>query len=739
MPEDNETTAAPKRSALTGDIWGGLTAMLVALPSAIAFGVTIFSTFGPEYAAQGAIAGIIGTTALGLIAATFGGTDRLITAPCAPAVAVLTAASVNFVQQGVTPDAGILMLVFITLLGGAIQISLGVSRIGSLIKYIPFPVVSGYLSGVGITIIASQFPRVLGAPGGFWQALLHPEAWHWQSILVGIVVVLSMFTIRRIIHVVPAAIVAMLLGVALYWALGFFDHALWSSHGNPYIIGPLGSGQGGLFDAATRNFGNLRAFDFALLAGIFLPALTLAALLSIDTLKTCVVLDAMTGTHHNPNRELVGQGLGNIGSALLGGVAGSGQMGASMVNLSSGANTRRSGVIEGALSLVAFLTLSPFVAWIPIAALGGILLVVGYRMIDWHSLSFYQSEATRVDFLVIIAVITTALSVSLIASSGVGIVLAIVLYLREQAHSKVLRRKIEGDEMFSKVVRHEHELSILLKNGSRTVIVELQGSLFFGTANQLYQALEPEIGPRTYVILNMRRVQSIDLTATHVLEQIKERLESAGAHLIFTEIPHGLPSGLKMKRYLREVGLIRESTQAMTFPQLDEALEWIEAQLLSEEHYVADEDTGPPLELPELEKLLGWKEGSLTCLAPIIERRHYDARTKIFDSGMPGDELIFIRSGTVRVLFPIRKKETWHIGTFSRGDFIGEMGFLDSARRTAEAIAMTDTDCFVLSRIRFNEVAGQYGLTASHIFEGIAIVLAMRLRFTNKELRALRA
>ena len=370
--------------------------------------------------------------------------------------------------------------------------------------------------------------------------------------------------------------------------------------------------------------------------------------------------------------------------------------------------------------------------------MGGILLVVGYRMVDRHSLEFFRSKSTRLDFLVIVAVIATALTVGLIAASGTGIVLAVMLYLREQMRSSVLRRKIEGSEMFSKVVRHEQELSILDQNGGKTVIVELQGSLFFGTANQLFLALEPEIGPRTYVILNMRRVQSIDLSATHVLEQIKDRLESIGAYLIFTEIPHGLPSGLKMKRYLRDVGLVRDTPKALAFRQLDEALEWVEAQLLIEASYVAD-DTAPPLELAEFETLLGWKPGTLTSLESIVEQRHILAGNKVFKIGMPGDELLFIRQGTVRVDMPVHKRDTWHLGTFGRGDFIGEMGFLDSTRHSAEAIAITEVDCFVLSRIRFNELTDRECASASPIFEGIAAVLAMRVRFLNRELRALRA
>ena len=723
-------------SPWTGDIWGGLASMLVALPSAIAFGVTIFSPLGPGYAAQGAIAGILGTTALGLIASSFGGTNRLITAPCAPAAAVLASVVIGFAQNGVSAEASILMLVLIALLSGAIQISFGVIGIGRLIKFIPYPVVSGYLSGVGLTIIGSQLPRVLGAPKGMglWDTFQNPSVWRWQSILVGIVVIMSMVLAPRIIRAVPAAIIAMVIGILVYFGLGFIDPSLWSIHGNPLVVGSLGNSNSNLLDAMIQHLKSLRAWNPTLLVQIFLPALTLAVLLSIDTLKTCVVLDAMTNTHHDSNRELIGQGLGNIGSALLGGIPGAGQMGATMVNLSSGANTSRSGVIEGIFSLTAFLLLATLVAWVPIAALGGILLVVGYRMIDQHSLEFFRSKATRFDFFVIIAVILVALTVSLIAASGTGIVLAIALYLRQQTRSSVLHRKIEGGEVFSKVVRHEQELIILTRNGNNTVIVELQGSLFFGTANQLYLVLEPEIGPRTYVILNMRRVQSMDLSATHVLEQIKDRLESIGSYLIFTEIPRHLPSGLKMKRYLREVGLVQDTSKALAFRHLDEALEWVETQLLVDASYVS-KDSDPALSLAEFESLLNWKPCALTSLEPIIELRHIREGEKVFNIGEPGDELLFIRRGTVRVEFPIYKKDTWHIGTFGRGDFIGEMGFLDSTRRSAFAIAITDMDCFVLSRVRFDEVSDQFG---TDIFEGIASLLAVRLRFMNKELRALR-
>src|SRR4051812_497630 len=202
--------------------------MLVALPSAIAFGVTIFAPLGGSYAAQGALAGILGTAALGVVASTFGGTKRLITAPCAPAAAVLSALTIELVAKGTPPQQIILMLAGVALLCGVFQIIFGLIRLGTLIKYMPYPVVSGYLSGVGLIIIVSQVPKFLGAPAGttFWHALAGLGLWRWQSILIGAVTIIVMVLAPKLTKAIPAAILALVAGVGTYFALAFTGHAL---------------------------------------------------------------------------------------------------------------------------------------------------------------------------------------------------------------------------------------------------------------------------------------------------------------------------------------------------------------------------------------------------------------------------------------------------------------------------------------------------------------------------------
>ncbi len=722
---------------LAGDLWGGFAAMLVALPSAIAFGVTILSPLGGSYAAQGAVAGILGATALGLVCSAFGGAPRLISAPCAPAAAVLAALAIQLSQKGVAPESAILMLTLVGLICGALQVVFGVVGLGRLIKYMPYPVVSGYLSGVGLIIIASQIPRFLGAPKGapIREWLTAPSTWLWQGIAVGAVTVAVMAVAPRLTKAVPAAILGLAAGVLVYFGLAMADESLLVLAGNALVVGPLGSSEGGFFDAIAGRWTALGSLELGGLAELLVPGLTLAVLLSIDTLKTCVVTDALTRTRHNSDRELVAQGLGNLASLTIGGVPGAGTMGATLVNISSGGTTRLSGLVAGALSLAAFLLLAGLIAWVPIAALAGILIVIGVRMIDLSSLHLLRQRSTVLDFVVIIAVVVVALTVSLIAASGVGIALAILLFIREQIGGSIVRRRTDGSRTRSKQMRLPAEMEILEKRGDRAAIFELQGSLFFGTTDQLYTALEPDLKTRTYVILDMRRVQSVDVTAAHVLELVEDVLMERGAYLIFSQLPQHVPTGQDMRQYFDEAGLVRKEHHVRAFGELDNALEWVENRILQE--VLLERVAEKPLGLEEVELFKGRKQETLAALEACMDQRSFKAGESIFRRGDEGDELLLIRRGAVRIMLPLDDKQSHHLATFGRGDFIGEMAFLDRAPRSADAVAFSDTDLYALSRQRFDALAVEHKRLAINLFDALARMLAIRLRYTNAELRLL--
>ncbi len=730
----------PRLENPAGDFWGGLAAMLVALPSAIAFGVTIYAVLGSAYVALGALAGILGATAIGIVASSFGGTSRLISAPCAPAAAVASAFAIEAQMSGTPVDTTLLLLTLLGLLAGLMQLAFGLLRLGRLIKYMPYTVVSGYLSGVGLIIIGSQVPKLLGAPKNlhFWAALGAPEQWRWQGILVGLATIAVMVGAPRVIKAVPAAILGLGAGVAAYFGLALLDPALFRLHDNTLVVGALGGsggGDGSFFAGLAGRWSSLAGVSLQQLQLLFIPALTLAVLLSIDTLKTCVVLDALTRSRHDSNRELIGQGLGNIASGAIGGIPGAGTMGATLVNISGGASSRFSGMVEGVLALVAFLLLANFIAWIPVAGLAGILIVIGVRMIDRNSLHYLKSRSTILDFAVIVAVIGTALTVSLIAASGVGIVLAVLLFIREQIGGSIIRRKLLGNETFSKRIRTHEEMEILTAHGDRAAIIELQGSLFFGTADQLYLSLEPELKTRDFLILDMRRIQTVDVTAAHLLEQVKDMLAERKGFLIFSAIPQTLPSGRDMQQYFDQVGLIREDSPVRVFPSLDDALEWVEDRIIQETVCLRDE--GSALELQDIELFAGRKEQTLAALEQCMEKRSVAKGETIFSRGDAGDELFLIRRGAVRIVLPLSDRQSHHLGTFGRGAFFGEMAFLDGEARSANAVAFTDTELYVLSRRAFDKLAEEHKKLGLRLMEGIASVLASRLRYTNAELRVL--
>jgi SulP family sulfate permease len=680
---------------------------------------------------------MLGATALGLVAPAIGGADRLISAPCAPAVAVLAAVAIVFLDQGLAPEAVLLRLALIALISGLLQLLFGLAGIGRLIKYMPYPVVSGYLTGVGLIIIASQVPKFLGLPDGAmpWRALAAPSVWNWLGIAVGVATVAAMLLAPRLSKTLPAAILGLAAGVAAYFGLALVAPGLLSLGDNPLVVGSLNRSEGGVLEAITARWAAIGGIGAEDLVEVLVPGMTLAVLLSIDTLKTCVVLDALTKTRHDSNRVLLAQGAANLASTAIGGVPGAGQMGATLVNLSSGGQTRRSGLFEGGLALVAFLLLGGLIAWLPIAALAGILIVIGVRMIDHHSFALLRNRSTVLDFAVIVVVVVVALGYSLIAASGVGIALAVMLFIREQIGGSVVRRRALGNQMFSKQIRVPEEMALLAEKGVQTAIFELQGSLFFGTADQLYSALEPELKARRYIVLDMRRVQSVDITAAHTLEQIEAVLAERGAYLLFSDVPRNVPSGRDMQRYFDEVGLVRTTHHVRVFGELADALEWVEDRILEAEPLNRAQEQS--LELREMDLFAGRKAETLAALEAVMERRTVRAGERIFARGDSGDELFLIRRGAVRIVLPFTAQQH-HVATFGRGSFFGEMSFLDQNERSADAVAFTDIDLFVLSRQRFDEVTAHHKRLAIQLLGNIARILALRLRYANAELRTLR-
>ncbi len=711
--------------------------MLVALPASLAFGVAIVAPLGPAYSGGGALSGLLGAFAMGSIAAALGGAPRLISAPCAPAAAVMGALALALSSDPHRdPSSTLLLLSIAGLISGALQILYGVLGGGTLIKFIPYPVVTGYLSGVAIVIFLKQLPSFLGLPKGMTMGagIVDPASWNPVSLAVGLVTIAVTLLAPRLTRTVPAPIVGLLAGVATYFGLASRDAGLMSLQGNPLLIGPL-SGGGSFWSgigARAAALPRVEASDLGLIMG---PALTLSVLLSIDTLKTCVLVDALTRSRHESNKEVRAQGVANIVSAAIGGIPGAGTSGATLMNLASGAATWRSGLIAGVLALVAYLVLGPVIAWAPIPALAALLLVVAMRMFDFKSLGLIRQRSTMVDFFVIASVIAVAVFVDLIAASATGVLLSIILFTREHVRGRVIQRKMYGDQVSSRRKRLPEQAAILKRRGHDIVVAELQGDLFFGTTDQLLVALEPDLGSCRYLILDMRRIESIDFTGVHLLEQVEDRIQERGGSLLYSNVPKALPSGIAGRDYFAQVGLVSSVRSKRLFDQLTDALEWAENAILATEgRGVEAEET--LLSLGEIAFLKGRSEGTMRAMEQSMETRHYEAGQRVFSQGDSGDELCFIRRGRVRITFLIGEGQPFHVATFGRGDFFGDMAFLDSGIRSANAMAETPTDIYAIKRPTFDALADKHPRLGQQFMGGLARALAFRLRQADGEIRA---
>lgn len=721
----------------TGDLWGGLAAMLVALPSSIAFGVLVYSAIDPGLAGQGALFGMLGAAAIGIVAAQVGRTPALVSAPCAPSAAVLAGLSVQLVAGHVDPVRIPGLLILTGLCAALLQLVFGFLKGGRFIKYIPYPVVSGYLSGVGLIIALGQLPKLLGLPAGMHLAegLMTPAAWKWPGIIVGTVTIAVMLVAPRITKRVPAAILGLFGGVAAYFAAGLFIPEMLTVRDNPLVIGTVEI-SGSLVDSMIGQLRSLLAIEPADLRLIGYSALALAALLSIDTLKTCVVLDALTRGRHNSNRELIGQGIGNLAAFITGGMPGAGTMGPTLVNVTSGGRTHWSGTIEGAFVVLAILLLIPLIAWVPIATLAGILLVVAVRMFDWHAFRLLQFPETRLDFAVIAAVVIVAETVGLIPASATGVGLAILLFIRDQIRGTVLRRRATLAETSSKTHRLEAERKILNERGEDAAVFDLQGNLFFGTTDQLFTEAEPDLRQRRWLLLDMRRVQSMDYTAANLFRQMHDRLAERGGALLFCGMPSGQKRRQDIQRYLAQVGLFGQAGSPLVFETRDEALEHMEDSILKSAGWAVTE-VPTPLNLGEIELFKGMDAAAIDELQKCTRPLNVPAGEKVFSRGDESDEAFLIRKGTVRILLPLHGGKYHHLATFGQGDFFGEMAFLDKGTRSADAVAKSDCELYVLSRAEFNQRSRANPVLGVLVFARIAKAMSQRLRQTDAELRAI--
>lgn len=563
-------------SNLKGDFFGGITAGIVALPLALAFG---------EQTELGAIAGLYGAIAIGIIAAVFGGTPTQISGPTAPMTVVSTVVIMDAIDYAGSLNEAFPIIIATFFLAGVLEMLLGIFRLGRYIKYIPYPVVSGFMSGIGVIIVITQIFPFFGAsnPAGGTVGVITsldeiPPVINWYSVLVASATIGLIYLFPRITKAIPSSLVALIIiSIASFFIF----------QGNEIRIindSTAGGVPTGLPDLHLDFFGVFT--DTGHLLMIFEFAFTLAALGAIDSLLTSIVADNITKTKHDSDQELIGQGLGNMGAALIGGLPGAGATMRTVINANSGGKTKISGIIAGLLLLAILLGLGPLVGQIPNAVLAGILITVGIGIIDYKGFRHITS-IPRTDAVIMAVVLVLTVFVGLLEAVAVGMIMAALLFMKSIADVIDHRTNTAPLKSFAREIPWKDEGDIVERVGQQVYIKHLDGPLFFGFASR-FQEMISALPNIKVVIIRMDRVPYIDQSGLYAMEDAIVDLESQGIRVVFTGLK-GQPKTM-LERIKIIPGLVPPED---IFDNFADCANWLESYL--HEHIDAIEEANKEL------------------------------------------------------------------------------------------------------------------------------------------------
>lgn len=732
-----ETT---KRSVLVGDIWGGITAAIVALPLALAFGVAAFAPLGHEYVATGALVGLLGSIFTGFAAAQFGGTPAQITGPTGPMTVVSTAFISQIVMtHGVNLPIIALLMALGVIMGGVIQLLIGLSGGGKIVKYIPYPVVAGFMNGIAIIIFIGQIKPFLGIKGAWSEFDISVG---WVPMLVAGVTIATILISRRISQAVPAALVGLVAGITMYIALAAAGLAPFSSVNNPLLIGtvpnPFASWEQMQRLIPLFQFSALADLGVADLKIVFSAGLALAILGSIDSLLTSLIADSVTHTRHNSSKELVGQGIGNILSGLAGGLAGAGATVRTLVNIRAGGSTSRSGRLHSIIIFLVVIVLGTPAGWIPLASLSGILFYTAVTMVDYYSLRLIKQRHVRSEFFIMIIVTAVTVLIDLMVAVGVGCVIAALLFIAQQIKQPVVHRRSRGNEIFSRCVRSSaKETKILKEFGHRTISYELKGSLFFGTTDALINEIERDIESADKFIFDFSRVRDIDLSGVKILLAIIERLHRDKRQAYFSGLAtFEEQTTFSVWQILQDMGVIAEIGEANIFPDHDLAIEATEEKLL-DEHYAIRKQDQPMLGLPDFELFQKLSTAEADKFSHFLKEKSIQAGEYLFAKGAVIDSFILVRKGNLNVLKRLADKDI-RVAKVSPGAMLGWRALLENEQRISGGIqAETDTDVYLISREALKKIEQEAPTALLHFQRELISNAIERMQILTAELMLL--
>ncbi len=521
------------------DLIAGLIVAIIALPLSIA--LAIASGVSPE---KGLYTAIIA----GFVIAFLGGSNVNISGPTAAFATIVAGIVAQFGTSG---------LVIATIMAGLILIIMGIFKFGSLIKYIPATITTGFTSGIALTIVIGQIKDFLG--------LTFPEGTHavetvekleavaksiatfnWQALVVGAVAMAVLIVWPKISKKIPGSLIAVVVGVVMVKALNMDVNTV----GDLYTISR---------DLPSFSFPE---FDFNTIKQLLPSAFTIAILAGIESLLSCVVSDGMINDKHNSNTELIAQGVGNICSGLFGGIPATGAIARTAANVKNGGRTPISGIVHAAVLLLILVVLMPYAAWIPMPVIAAILFMVAYNMCEWRKFVKICKTAPKSDILVLVVTFVLTVVFDLVVAIEVGMLIAVVLFMKRMADvARVRTWSLHGED----VSADSERMKVI---PDHTEVFEFEGPMFFASSEK-FSSLTIKDGTKT-VILRMSNVPSLDATAMESLYAIYKYCKKNNITLILSHANEQPLSVMKKAGFYEELG------KENFLPNIDEALAYAE-------------------------------------------------------------------------------------------------------------------------------------------------------------------
>ena len=716
---------------LAKEVSAGIITASVALPLCIAAGVLAYSPFGGERVAEGAIAGIISAIIGGIIASLLRRSSYVTTIPTNPN-ALIQASLLGGLLTAFNGQTALAIAAFLlcTAMAGLWQIVIGAAGLARIVKLAPYPVIAGFVSGIGILIIFGQVPAFTASLS--WDEIVrgHLNTAALSSLIFGLLLVAMMFALQRWAPQIPALLSGLLIGYAGYHVM----HALAPGISLGPVVGGVDLSGWSPIDlggaTAVLTSDNFDAWRILLTGSI-----TLALVGTLDTVFSLRAARNTADIKVNENRDLVGQGLANLATSAANGLFVSTSLSLSSTNYQAGGRGRMSTLTVGLALLVGIALFPQLIFSLPRLVLAAILVVVGLNVVDkWALRMCLQALAGRSRTeraqarRNIVVVLTVALATILgqpVVGSAVGVALSCIVFIIEM-NRPIIRRRDSVARLRSKRVRSAAQSGVLKVQGREVAVFELQGVLFFGNADDLETEIEKLPEHIGLILLDFRTVRDVDVSGAVALQQIAERLSKHGKRLLLSGL-----GPLQMRRAGTAVG-----AGLATFPDIDAALEAAEEEIIGRSRGDAGVTLEVGLDATDIGR--GMNADDLRTLASHMRQVGFSKGETLCNAGDASDRLWLLIKGSVSVWIPAPGGRR-RVASIGPGCTVGEMGLLNNQVRSAAVCADDEVLAYELTANDLEQIQKETPSVGHAVLTSLARQLAERLRQATEELRVSRA